>query len=127
MTIHTDNKETLQNALKRIEELETDNKMLEKMCQDLSVHYKNLEKENAELKKQLDALSGDIPWNEIKDKSDVIGKLTEAKEIIKFLINPQLLDKPEYYDWRLKAEQFLKYSDDLENCRGWHSRDNLRK
>lgn len=35
-------------------------------------------------------------------------QLAQAKEIIKFLINPQLLDKPQYYEWRLKAEQFLK-------------------
>ena len=35
-------------------------------------------------------------------------QLEQAKEIIKFLINPQLLDKPQYYEWRLKAEQFLK-------------------
>ena len=34
--------------------------------------------------------------------------LCESKEIIKFLINPQLLDKPQYYEWRLKAEKFIK-------------------
>jgi hypothetical protein len=33
---------------------------------------------------------------------------SEATEIIKFLINPQLLDKPQYYEWRLKAEKFIK-------------------
>lgn len=38
-------------------------------------------------------------------------QLTKAKEIIKFLINPQLLDKPQYYEWRLKAEQFLRETD----------------
>ena len=34
--------------------------------------------------------------------------LDQATEIIKFLINPQLLDKPQYYEWRLKAEKFIK-------------------
>ena len=34
--------------------------------------------------------------------------LDQATEIIKFLINPQLLDKPQYYKWRLKAEKFIE-------------------
>ena len=40
----------------------------------------DLKKENATLKKQLEALSGDIPWNELKDVSEVTKELTEAKE-----------------------------------------------
>lgn len=31
-----------------------------------------------------------------------------------------------YKDDKQKQE-ILKYDDDLENCRGWHSRDNLRR
>lgn len=46
-----------------------------------------LEKENAELKLKLEALEEQTPWKDIKDKSELIGKLTKAKEIIKKLIN----------------------------------------
>ena len=38
---------------------------------------KELEKENAELKLKLEALEGQTPWKDIKDKSEVIGKLTK--------------------------------------------------
>lgn len=42
-----------------------------------------LEQENAELKLKLEALDGQTPWKDIKDKSKVIGKLTKAKELLK--------------------------------------------
>ena len=95
----------------KIAELERKLEQTEKDLTDYQFNYpkiKELEKENATLKKQLEALSGDIPWSKLKDVSEVTKKLTEVKEIIKFLINPQLLDKPQYYEWILKAEQFLK-------------------
>lgn len=71
----------------------------------------DLQKENATLKKQLEALSGDIPWNELKDVSEVTKKLTEAKEQLtqakKYLeecvynvVSPERLRKD--------IEQFLK-------------------
>ena len=40
--------------------------------------------------------------------TELENNLDQATEIIKFLINPQLLDKPQYYEWRLKAEKFIK-------------------
>lgn len=64
-----------------------------------------LEKENAELKLKLEALDGQTPWKDIKDKSEVIGQLTKAKEILKTIVD--------YYPCYNKtiieqAEQFLK-------------------
>jgi hypothetical protein len=91
-------------------------------------HIAELEKENATLKKQLDALSGDVPWSKLKDVSEVTKKLTEAKEIIENIIRVTWGEGWNYsLDWKVKADQFLKYNDDLENCRDWHSRDNLRE
>lgn len=46
-----------------------------------------LQKENTELKKKLKALEGQTPWKDIKDKSEVIGKLTKAKELLKRWVN----------------------------------------
>lgn len=69
----------------------------------------DLQKENAELKelkKKKEEI--EIMTNFCKEcKKMHTDQLAQAKEIIKFLINPQLLDKPEYYEWRLKAEQSL--------------------
>lgn len=81
-------------------------------CIDCADYIKNkrLEKENVELKLKLEALDGQIPWKDIKDKSEVIGQLTKAKDIIK-----KFLDNVEPYsidnDVLVEAEQFLK---DLE-------------
>lgn len=158
-TIHTDNKETLQNALKRIEELEQENAELKeinegynrnrdkliamgfptfKSCKEYSDKLTNLQKENTELrhqlnknpcvripewhcsdclkenatlKKQLEALSGDIPWNKLKDVSEVTKELTEAKEIIEEYVSldyVQLSPSDKVIDLRDRAEQFLK-------------------
>ena len=95
---------------------------------------KNFEKENAELRLKLEALEGQTPWKDIKDKSELIkenaklkeehrkdliqlqaslnirslieGKLTKAKELLKDFVT---LDKD--CDWNLQlaydAEQFL--------------------
>ena len=46
-----------------------------------------LEKENEELKLKLEALEGKTPWKDIKDKSKLIEKLTQAKELLKFWVN----------------------------------------
>ncbi len=40
------------------------------------------EKKITELKLKLEALEGQTPWKDIKDKSEVIGKLIKAKEIL---------------------------------------------
>ena len=72
-------------------------------------HFKDIFDENAELKLKLDALEGQTPWKDIKDKSEVIGKLTKAKEIIKDLL--QVLPEENIegiYEITEEAERFLK-------------------
>jgi len=77
-----------------------------------------LEKENAELKLKLEALDGETPWKDIKDKSEVIGQLTKAKKIIKVLLHA-LKNEDSDYTFALEnthpilteAEQFLKESE----------------
>lgn len=81
-----------------------------KSCKEYSGKLTNLQKENATLKKQLEALSGDIPWNELKDVSEVTKKLTEAKEIIEEYVSldyVQLSPSDKVIDLRDRAEQFL--------------------
>lgn len=68
----------------------------------------DLEKENATLKKQLEALSGDIPWNELKDVSEVTKKLTEVKEILQVV-----LDKWEQERWILQSDAEIKQIENL--------------
>ena len=93
-------------------------KELEKRCNELffQVNEKTeriaeLEKENAELKLKLEALEGQTPWKDIKDKSEVIEQLTKAKEIIKDFVewaNWQGNSKcPSFKSIQNKAEQFL--------------------
>jgi small-conductance mechanosensitive channel len=43
----------------------------------------DLEKENAELKLKLEALEGQTPWKDIKDKSELIKENAELKEELK--------------------------------------------
>ena len=66
-------------------------------------------KENAELKLKLEALEGQTPWKDIKCKSEVIGKLTEAKEIIKtlLLIADNKVSQMEFQLCVADAKQFL--------------------
>lgn len=52
--------------------LENDNTILRKCIAEL-------EKKNAELKLKLEALEGETPWKDIKDKSEVIKENTELK------------------------------------------------
>ena len=81
---------------KRIAKLEQKLEQTEKDLADYQFNYptiKELEKENAELKQKLKALEGQTPWKDIKDKSEVIGKLTEAKGIIEELSKSLFLAK----------------------------------
>ena len=92
-------------------------KELEKRCNELffQVNEKteriaDLEKENAELKLKLEALEGQTPWKDIKDKSEVIGKIAKAKEIIKkFLLweNDWHNKTENKYELLKQAEQFI--------------------
>ena len=72
----------------------------EKSNEGQSIRVKNLESLNNKLE--------ETNYNLNCNLNTITDLLEKAKEIIKFLINPQLLDKPQYYEWRLKAEQFLK-------------------
>lgn len=69
-----------------------------------------LKEEKAELKLKLEALEGQIPWKDIKDKSEVIGKLTKAKELIKRLMQELVVSNRPYDEVELlvkDVEQFL--------------------
>lgn len=68
------------------------------------------QKELADIKLKVEALEGQSPWKDIKDKSEVIGKLSKAKEIIKELLNSCFgyNSKTVNYEVKAKAEQFLK-------------------
>lgn len=60
---------------------------------------------------RIEALEGQTPWEDIKDKSEVIGQLTKAKEIIKNLIdNLTVIDGDEVKELETvkEAEQFIK-------------------
>ena len=77
--------------------------------ENVFVAYSQLKKENAELKLKLEALDGQTPWKDIKDKSEVIGQLTKAKEIITELYHSIPSSMADYYkDAMEKAENFLK-------------------
>ena len=87
-------------------------------------HFKDIFDENAELKEELvgfrlkvEALEGKTPWKDIKDKSEVIGKLTKAKEIIKELLDSCFgyNSKTVNYVVKAKAGQFLK-GDGCSDC-----------
>ena len=78
-----------------------------------------LEKENEELKLKLEALEGKTPWKDIKDKSKLIEKLTQAKELLKFWVNDfyDSFNNSNTYEKRHKAleqsEQFLKENENV--------------
>ena len=87
-------------------------------------HFKDVFDENVELKEELvgfrlkvETLEGKTPWKDIKDKSEAIGKLTKAKEIIKELLNSCFgyNSKTVNYEVKAKAEQFLKESEVKES------------
>ncbi len=74
---------------KRIAELEEKLEQTEKDLADYQFNYptiKELEKENAELKLKLEALEGQTPWKDIKDKSELIKENAELKRDKKDLI-----------------------------------------
>lgn len=80
------------------------------------LYIDELEKENAELKLKLDALDGQTPWKDIKDKSEVIGKLSKAKDVIKKLHSHVFqgmgfMEINDYDVEKAEVEQFLKDSE----------------
>lgn len=75
---------------------------------DYEGYISDLEKENAELKLKLEALEGQTPWKDIKDKSEVIGKLTKAKTYLKYFIEILKKLRANKEPLVIEAEQFLK-------------------
>lgn len=122
--------ENLERAFKRIIELECECRrcvhtdcpgILSDYGKDINGicdHFKDIFDENVELKEELvgfrlkvETLEGKTPWKDIKDKSEVIGKLIKAKEIIGNLLG-LLPDEVLYHDFYNRtyvapAEQFL--------------------
>lgn len=122
--------ENLERAFKRIVELECECRrcvhtdcpcILSDYGKDINGicdHFKDIFDENVELKEELArcklkvaALEGEIPWKDIKDKSEVIGKLIKAKEIIGNLLGllPDEVLHHDFYNrtYVAPAEQFL--------------------
>ena len=95
----TTRKEVKRNIMRRIMELRTKDLIEEDSILDI-------------LDDNLDTYINDLLDQERETRycieTDYNTWKSEATEIIKFLINPQLLDKPQYYEWRLKAEKFIK-------------------
>ena len=122
--------ENLERAFKRIVELECECRrcvhtdcpgILSDYGKDINGicdHFKDIFDKNVELKEELvgfrlkvETLEGKTPWKDIKDKSEVIGKLIKAKEIIGNLLG-LLPDEVLYHDFYNRtyvapAEQFL--------------------
>ena len=73
----------------------------EVICSKLS----RLEKENAQLRLKLDTLEGQTPWQDIKDKSEIIGKLTKAKELLRKFLDAKSIEETCVAE--SEAEQFL--------------------
>ena len=69
-----------------------------------------LEEELARCKLKVAALEGEIPWKDIKDKSEVIGKLSKAKELIKtlLLIADNKVSQMEFLLCVAEAKRFLR-------------------
>ena len=97
---------------KRIAELKKEIEELKKTYRkQRNKRIDDLQKENAELRTRLEALEGQTPWKDIKDRSELIGKLTNAKEIISEYVRLANLEKEDTIAiWQLyhKAEQFIK-------------------
>lgn len=70
----------------------------------------DLEQEKASLELKLEALEDETPWEDIKDKSEVIGQLTKAKELLKMVLDWQCRCGNGHPTWQevcAKIEQFL--------------------
>ena len=91
-------------------------KTFKEVMQEVEFHISDkekiakLEKENAQLRLKLDALEGQTPWKDIKDKSELIGKLSKAKELIKtlLLIADNKVSQMEFLLCVAEAERFLR-------------------
>lgn len=93
----------------RISELEKENAELRAGVEKRDSDILTLKGLTERQRLKLDALEGQTPWKDIKDKSELIGKLTKAKEIIRNIIRVTWGEGWNYsLEWKVKAEQFLK-------------------
>ena len=71
------------------------------------------QKELAGFKLKVEALEGQTPWKDIKDKSEVLGKLSKARELLKtlLLIADNKVSQMEFQLCVADAKQFLKESE----------------
>ncbi len=71
------------------------------------------QKELAGFKLKVEALEGQTPWKDIKDKSEVLGKLSKARELLKtfLLIADNKVSQMEFQLSVADAKQFLKESE----------------
>lgn len=106
----------------KIEEFEEENRKLilgnkslsEKLI-SVTREKLDLQKENTELRTRLEALEGQTPWKDIKNKNELIGQLTKAKEIINDLVHLGEFNEhtdEEYFNYQVhealkNAEQFI--------------------
>lgn len=65
-------------------------------------------KENAELKLKLEALEGQTPWKDIKDKSELIKENTELKDDNKVMADNYSKMEQKFYDNLTKAKDIIK-------------------
>lgn len=82
---------------------------------ELIAYHKRLEKENAELRLKLEALDGQTPWKDIKDKSELIKRNAELEnELKKWKDGIVLKDEEigcietEFNTFKSKAKELLK-------------------
>ena len=106
-------------VVKMTEEKLCGGKTFKEVMQEVEFHISDkekiakLEKENTQLRLKLDALEGQIPWQDIKDKSEVIGKLTKAKELLRKFLDSKSIDERCVVE--SEAEHFLN-SEAKESC-----------
>lgn len=106
-------------VVKMTEEKLCGGKTFKEVMQEVELHISDkekiakLEKENAQLRLKLDALEGQIPWQDTKDKSEVIRKLTKAKELLRKFLDSKNID--ERCVAESEAEHFLK-NEAKESC-----------
>lgn len=71
-------------------------------------HITELEKENTGLKLMLEALEGETPWKDIKDKSELIKENAELKDDNKVMADNYSKMEQKFYDNLTKAKELLK-------------------
>ena len=100
---------------KRITDFKKENEELKAQVEKQNSDILALKILTERLRLKIDTLEGQTPWKDIKDKSEVIGRLTKAKEIIEKLINAFASNdffEEEELNAMSEAEQFLKEAEE---------------